>query len=152
MKLFKVIVAIPALVLALGATQSQAKTCDLAIEGNDAMQYNTKELTVEKGCTEVKLTLKHTGKAPKAAMGHNWVLTTEKNKQDVINAGAKAGPSKDYFDMAGGKVLAHTKMVGGGESDSVTFKTSVLKKGESFVFVCTFPGHAGLMTGKLVVK
>jgi azurin len=45
------------------------------------------------------------------------------------------------------RVLANTKVVGGGESATVTFSTSILKKGESYMYLCTFPGHNSSMRG-----
>lgn len=128
-----------------------AKDCDLSIEANDQMQYNTKELTVAKDCTNVKVTLKHTGKLPKASMGHNWVLTSEKDMQAVQTAGISAGLAADYIPKDA-KIVAHTKLIGGGESDSTTFKMADLKKGETYKFFCSFPGHSALMNGTLVVK
>ena len=41
----------------------------------------------------------------------------------------------------------HTKTIGGGESTSVTFPTSILKKGGAYQYLCTFPGHNALMHG-----
>ncbi|MOA50824.1 Azurin precursor [compost metagenome] len=46
-------------------------------------------------------------------------------------------------------MIAHTKVVGGGESDSVTFEVAKLKAGEQYMFFCSFPGHAALMKGTL---
>ena len=37
--------------------------------------------------------------------------------------------------------------VGGGQTTSVTFPTSALKKGESYTFFCSFPGHSSIMKG-----
>lgn len=142
---------IAGLALAGFAGVASAKTCALSIEATDAMQFNTKELTVEKDCTEVKLTLKHTGKLPKTSMGHNWVLTAEKDMQTVLSAGLQAGLAAEYLPKDDAKVLAATKLVGGGESADVTFKVSALKSGESYKFFCTFPGHSGLMNGTLKV-
>ena len=135
--------------LFLAAAPAAAKTCDLGIEGNDAMQYSKKELTIGKDCTEVKLTLKHTGKLPKSAMGHNWVLTSEKDLPAVQTATMQAGASKDYMVAGDKRIVAHTKLLGGGESDTITFKVSSLKKGETYKFFCSFPGHSGLMNGVL---
>lgn len=126
---------------------AMAKTCDVAIEGNDAMQFNKKELDI-KGCSEVKLTLKHTGKLPKAAMGHNVVITAKADMAGTVADATKAGPAKDYA-ASGPKVLAHTKTLGGGESDTITFKTDKFKKGTDYAFFCTFPGHSSVMTGKV---
>jgi azurin len=47
-------------------------------------------------------------------------------------------------------VIAHTKVVGGGESTSVKFPVSKLTKGGDYTFFCSFPGHYGLMKGKLI--
>ena len=91
-----------------------AKTCDVTVEGSDAMSYNTKTI-VTTGCKEVKLTLKHAGKLPKAAMGHNLVITAEADMKKTIDAGTKAGPAKDYSPGTDG-VIAATKLLGGGES------------------------------------
>ena len=40
-------------------------------------------------------------------------------------------------------------MIGGGESDTITFTAP--KKG-SYTYICTFPGHYGLMKGVLIVS
>lgn len=141
-----------ALMLASWTGVAAGKTCELAIEGTDAMQFNTKELTVEKSCTEVKVTLKHTGKLPKAAMGHNWVLTSDKDAPGVIADGMKAGLTKEYVPAGDARVIASTKLVGGGESTTTSFKMAALKAGEAYKFFCTFPGHSGLMSGVLIVK
>lgn len=138
--------------MVFGAVSGFAKTCELAIEGNDSMQFNKKELNVAADCTEVKLSLKHTGKLPKAAMGHNWVLSLETDKTGVIGDSMKAGLAKDYITSNDKRVIAHTKLIGGGESTDVTFKTSALKKGTSYAFYCTFPGHSAMMSGKLNFK
>lgn len=125
-----------------------AKTCELEIEGNDAMQYNKKSMEVAADCTEVKLTLKHTGKLPAAAMGHNWVLTETAVFQAVATAGTSAGLQGNYVPKDDKRILAHTKIIGGGETTSITFPTSALKKGGDYTFFCSFPGHWSVMKGK----
>lgn len=148
MKLF-----ISAAALVLFSATAQAKTCDLSIDSTDAMQFSTKELTVEKDCTEVKITLKHVGKLPKSAMGHNIVITSEKDMQPVIADAMKAGLAKEYLPAAGdSRVIAASKLIGGGETTTASFKVSALKAGENYKFFCTFPGHSGIMVGSLVVK
>lgn len=145
MKLMRALGALVAITL---SANGFAKTCDLAIEGNDQMKYNVAVLSVAADCTDVKLTLKHAGKAPKTAMGHNWVLTEAKDFNAVMNDGIKAGPTQEYVPANDKRVIASTKVVGGGESTEVTFKTSALKKGGDYKFFCTFPGHSMLMNGK----
>lgn len=138
--------------LAFAAEGAMAKTCDVTIEANDAMQFNQKEMSVAKDCTEVKVTLKHTGKLPKSAMGHDWVLSAESDMQAIVTGGIQAGLAADYLPADKSKIIAHTKLIGGGESDSTTFKTSALKAGTTYKFFCTFPGHSGIMHGVFSVK
>ncbi len=126
-----------------------AKTCELTIEGNDAMQYNKQSLAVAADCTEVKLTLSHPGKLPASAMGHNWVLTETSAFQAVANAGMSAGLANNYVPKDDPRVIAHTKVIGAGETTSVTFPTSKLKKGGDYTFFCSFPGHWSVMKSKL---
>jgi azurin len=126
-----------------------AKTCELTIEGNDAMQYNKQSLAVAADCTEVKLTLSHPGKLPASAMGHIWVLTETSAFQPVATAGMSAGLPNNYVPKDDKRVIAHTKVIGAGETTSVTFPTSALKKGGDYTFFCSFPGHWSVMKGKL---
>jgi azurin len=128
-----------------------ATTCSTTIAGNDAMQFDTKAIVVPKGCKQFTVTLKHTGKLPKGAMGHDWVLSRAADEPGVLADGAKAGPGGDYLKPGDSRVLAHTRLLGGGESDAVTFKTPVWKAGEAYVFYCTFPGHSALMNGTLTL-
>ena len=126
------------------------KVCKVEITGNDQMQYDKKELSVAKDCTQVQLTLKHIGKLPKEAMGHNWVLVKAADLTAVANAGMSAGPANSYIQAGDKRVIAHTKTIGGGESDTITFSTAGLA-GESLMYLCTFPGHNALMRGTLKV-
>ena len=132
------------------SSQLQAKTCELSIDSTDQMTFSTKELKVAGDCTEVKLTLNHTGKLAKAAMGHNWVLTKTPDYQGVANDGLKAGAAADYLPAGDARIIAHTKLIGGGESDTITFSTGALEKGGDYTFFCSFPGHWAIMKGVLV--
>ena len=141
--------AIAAVSLAGGTHAAFAadKVCKLEIAGNDAMQYDKKELDVAADCTQVQLTLTHSGKLPAAAMGHNWVLVKTADVTTVANAGMSAGLANNYLTPGDTHVIASTKIVGGGQSDTVTFPTSKLTKGGDYTFMCTFPGHYVIMKG-----
>jgi azurin len=123
------------------------KVCKLEIAGNDAMQYDKKELDVASDCTQVELTLTHTGKLPAAAMGHNWVLVKTADVTTVANAGMSAGLANNYLTPGDPHVIASTKIVGGGQSTTITFPTSKLSKSGDYTFMCTFPGHYVIMKG-----
>lgn len=137
-----------ALALVAAAPFASAKPCSVAIEGNDQMQYNLKEISIAADCTEVEVTLKHVGKFPAAAMGHNWVLAKTADLQAIVNAGATAGLANNYLPAKDARIIASTKIVGGGESTSVKFNTTKLEKGGDYSFFCSFPGHWSIMHGK----
>ena len=128
-----------------------ADECALVIEGNDAMQFNQTGMSVPATCKEVTVTLNHTGKLPVTAMGHNWVLASTADYQTVATAGMSAGAENGYLPKDDPRVLAHTKLIGGGESSSVTFKTDGLA-GKDLTFFCSFPGHFAMMKGSFKVN
>jgi azurin len=45
--------------------------------------------------------------------------------------------------------VAHTKLIGGGESDTINF--TITEPG-TYDYICSFPGHLALMKGKLIVE
>ena len=131
------------------AAAPAAGECSFDLEGNDAMQYNVKNIDVPKSCTEFTINLKHTGKMPVAAMGHNVVVASAADMNGVAADGATVQP--DHVKAGDTRVIAHSGMVGGGESTSVKFEVSKIAAG-GFNFFCTFPGHSALMNGTLTVK
>jgi len=124
-------------------------TAEVTIEGNDQMKFNLDKIEVYEGQT-VKLTLKHVGSMAKAAMGHNWVLLQKGvDKADFASAAMKAKDT-DYIPAGReSEVIAHTQTIGGGEEVTIEFEAPA--KG-SYDFICSFPGHYGLMNGTLIVK
>ena len=134
------------------AAPATAKTCELTITGNDQMQYNKSELVVGADCDEVKLTLEHVGEMSVDQMGHNVVVAATGDYKAVAQAGTQAGKEQDYVPAGDDRVIAHTAMIGGGETTSVRFDTSELEAGGDYTFFCSFPGHYGIMNGKLVVE
>lgn len=130
---------------------ASTKVCELQINSNDMMQFDKKKLTITSACTKVRLTLHHTGKLPKAAMGHNWVLTKASDKTAVVAAGVSAGLKSGYLLPDDSRVIATTEMIGGGEKAVVEFSVAKLQAKESYVYFCTFPGHVGLMVGEFII-
>ena len=123
----------------------------LEVTGNDQMQYDKKELTVTEG-QKVTIKFKHIGKLPKAAMGHNVVILKPGTAMPAFAMKCAPAAANDYIpEDAESKALivAHTKMIGGGEETSVTFTAPAA--GE-YPYLCTFPGHFGIMNGKMIVK
>ena len=131
------------------AATPAAGECAFNLEGNDAMQYNTKNIDVPKSCTEFTINLKHTGTMPVAAMGHNVVIAKTADINAVAADGATVQP--DHVKAGDARVVAHSSMVGGGQSTSVKFDVSKIADG-GFSYFCSFPGHAAMMQGTLTVK
>ena len=138
-------------IIATVSVESIAADCEQVIEGNDALQFNSKTMTVSASCETVTVTLKHTGQLPANIMGHNWVLTKSSDFMHVAQAGGSAGLDNNYVPQNDSRVIAYSKIIGGGESTTVTFSASDLSSNENYTFFCSFPGHYAIMQGSLTV-
>ncbi|MFD2725235.1 azurin [Hyunsoonleella rubra] len=144
---------LPAQKMKLGTKKEEKKVDDsvanLVVAGNDAMQFDKKELKVKAG-QKVKLTLRHTGKMDINVMGHNIVIL--KQGVDITAFGNKAATARDngYIPAdAEGDIIAMTKLIGGGQTTSIEFDAPAPG---TYDFICSFPGHYALMKGKFIVE
>lgn len=129
--------------------ESIPDTVNLEITGNDLMKFNKDELKVHEGQVVV-LTLKHVGRTSKESMGHNWVLLKMGIDRDAFGQAAVNANETDHIPQEFvNDIIAHTKMLGGGESDTITFKAP--RKG-TYTYLCSFPGHYAVMHGKFTVQ
>ena len=120
------------------AASQDTEAVNVALEGTDQMTFNIKEIKAKAGQT-INVTLKHVGNMPKDKMGHNFVLL--KKGVDVAAFGMeamKAGLDKDYIPNDGADVIAHTKLLGGGETDTISFKAP---EPGTYEYICSYPGH-----------
>ena len=145
----KTLMTLALLAVGVMATPAMAADCAITVEGNDQMQFNVKNIEVPKACKSYTVTLKHTGKMPKASMGHNIVLTTAADATGAAADGMKAGAAADYVKAGDTRVLAHSKVIGGGESSDMVIDVSKLKAGTDYTYFCSFPGHSFIMKGAL---
>ena len=120
----------------------------IVLHAGDDMKFDLREIRVKAGDT-VRLILKHTGKAPKTAMGHNFVLLKSGVSVDDFIAKAVAAKDSDYIPAGTKDVIAHTRLIGGGESDHIEFVAPA--KG-TYSYICSFPAHAMIMNGKFIVE
>ncbi|MGV8916453.1 MAG: azurin [Pseudomonas sp.] len=138
--------------LTLASSHLMAAECKVDIDSTDQMSYSTKEITIDKSCKTFTVNLAHSGALAKNIMGHNWVLAKEADAQAVATDGIGAGVEANYLKAGDARVIAHTKIIGAGETDSVTFDVSKLADGGPYAFFCTFPGHISMMKGTVTVK
>lgn len=111
----------------------------VVIEANDQMKFNMTRFTVNGGDT-VQLTLKNVGTMPKFSMGHNVVILKKGADEKAFAEAAMNSAASDYVPASSkSDIVAHTKLLGGGESDTIIFVVPSAK-GE-YPFVCSFPGH-----------
>ena len=137
---------------ALVSSPAAAAECKATVESTDAMQFTTKALTVPAACKQFTVTLKHAGKLPKTVMGHNFVLGKTADINGINTDGMKAGVAQNFVKPGDARVIASSKVIGGGESTTITIPVGKLKAGESYTYTCSFPGHASIMRGTLVLK
>ena len=126
--------------------QSNTMSNNVILNSNDQMKFDKKIIRVNAN-QKVTLTLNHNGRFPASSMGHNFVLI----KKDVdVNEYAlrAAGARNSEYIPEGDNEIAYTKMLGGGESDTITFDEPEPGK---YVFICSFPGHYQLMMGEFIV-
>lgn len=138
-------------VLALLSTPLWAAQCSTTVEANDAMRFNKSTIVVPKDCKTFSVTLKDTGATPRDVMGHNWVLSHAGDEAAILSSGMAAGIDNNYIKPNDPQVIAATKLIGGGASDTTTIKVAKLKAGTTYAFFCTCPGHAALMKGTLTL-
>src|ERR1700694_1228641 len=132
------------------ARAASADVCPLTIDATDDMRFEQETLKVEMRCTEVEVTLHHIGKLPARIMGHDWVLTKTADVAAVANAGMGAGLANSFQQPGDKRIIAATKIVGGGENAVVKFSTTQLERGVSYSYFCSAPGHFSIMKGRFV--
>ncbi len=123
---------------------------EITITGNDRMRFAPTRFTVRAGET-ITLTLDNIGRMPKESMGHNLAIIDKSLNANAFAAASIGYPAEEYIAPEyADRVIAATKVLGPGESETITF-TAPAETGE-YPFVCSFPGHtqAG-MRGIMVV-
>jgi len=122
----------------------------IEVGADDAMKFSVTEIRVKAG-EAIALTLKNVGTMPKFSMGHNWVLVDNRIKLNDFVSDAAQAVKDDYVPAVyRDRIIASTKLLGPGESDTVLFYAP--KQVGRYNFLCTFPGHFQVgMKGTLIV-
>ena len=123
-------------------------TDNIKIDGMDDMKFDKTLFKIKAG-QNVKLTMKNIGKLPKEAMSHNVVILQQGTDIQAFGEAAVAAKPDHIPASMASDVIAHTKLLGPGESDTINFK---IDEPGVYDFICSFPGHFGTMKGKIVVE
>ena len=143
--------AILTISLALTACAREPGTTEVTIKSDDAMQFDLTEFHVQSGQT-VRLTLEHVGELSLEQMGHNVVILKPDEDPDAFGQRAAAEGNRENQwlpEEMRDRVVAFTDMIGGGET--VTIEFTAPEPGR-YPYLCTFPGHYGVMQGEMVVN
>ena len=134
------------------AGQTFAQTCAVTIDVKDTLGFSLKQISVDRRCAEFSLTLRHIGTQPAGNMGHNWVLTRAEDFEGAVQDGQRAGFDNQFVKPGDVRVLAATRVIGGGEQTTISLDPSRLEPEGDYTYFCSFPAHFVQMQGKLLVE
>lgn len=135
----------------IGCSRSAPPPKVVDIAGDDFMKFSLTSFDVKPG-QQITVNLKNIGELPKEAMSHNWVLLAKQADAAQLVAAGSSHPETDYIPFEQSfYVLAKTKLLGPGETDSVTFTAP--REAGAYNYICTFPEHyVGGMKGVMTVR
>ncbi|MBK6814758.1 MAG: hypothetical protein IPG82_04715 [Saprospiraceae bacterium] len=125
--------------------QIKPDTVRIILKTIPGMQYDQVRFSVKPG-SHIRLVLLNTDE-----MEHNLVLGQKDSRQKIVDAGlalGKDGPSVGYIPKIT-EVLNYIPLLKSGESDSILFRAPRVTG--VYPYVCTFPGHGGIMYGGMHV-
>ncbi len=98
-----------------------------------------------------KIKLKFSNKTnSKDEIGHSWVLVKAGQEESVIANAIAAGDDKDWLQEDDPGIIAHTSLIEGEQSNTITFDAPA---SGTYTFLCTFPEHyKGGMKGTLTIE
>ena len=153
--IFRVAIGCSALLISIvGCSRApEAPPKAVVIQADDKMRFDVTAFDAKPG-QKISLTLKNVGTTPKFSMGHNFILldrTVNTGNVQMFLDKASTEAAHDYVPPDAKEVLAHTKLLGPNETDTVTFNAPFVPG--DYLYLCSFPGHytqgtKGFMTVK----
>lgn len=121
---------------------------EITLEIATGLQFAQRELRVKAG-RGVALTVVNPDSMP-----HNWVLTRPNALEAVTLLSAKMAADPDAYSRhyvpETADILCHTRLIDAGKRTTVYFNAP--KEPGRYPYLCTFPGHAQIMRGVLIVE
>lgn len=109
------------------------------------MKYDTKVLRVP---ANKEITIELVNQSTDASMPHNLVVI-QKGTADDVGQGGLQYKENNYVNPDDENVIANTPVAQMGETVYVTFTTPAAG---DYDFICSYPGHWGLMNGRFVTR
>lgn len=120
-------------------TKITSKKRQIHLIGGNRNRYNLEEFVAFTG-QSLKIELTNSGRLPRQAIAHNFVLLQNGTNIDDFCTKAIASPESSYIpEELISDILAYTAMAGPKETVEVEF-TAPTEPGR-YDYVCTFPGH-----------
>ena len=121
----------------------------IELQANDNMRFDKEMFKIKTG-KKIRLIFSNTGPPSNTTMAHNVVILKKGTDiADFADAVHNAKNEQYVPSSVGSLVIAHTKLVSGGDSDEVDFTIS---QPGIYDYICSFPGHWGTMQGKIVAE
>ena len=130
-------------------SEKLAFTDTIQLQANENMHFDKEMFKIKTG-KKIRLIFKNTGAPSNATMAHNVVIL--KKGTDIADFADAVHNAKDEQYVPSSVeplMIAHTKLVNGGDSDEVDFTIS---QPGVYDYICSFPGHWGTMQGKIVAE
>ena len=109
-------------------------------------RFSTEKLEAPAGS---KITLTFKNATTEVAKAYNWVLLKPNSQMRVVNNALEAGESAGFLKEGDPEVIAHTKLIKGGESDTISFDAP---PPGAYPYLSTTPGVHAVMKGVLTIK
>ena len=120
-------------------------TGTIGLKAGEDMRFD-KELFNVKAGKKIRLILNNSSRS----MTHNEVILSQGTHiADFADAVHNAREEQYTPSSVAPLIIAHTKMVGVGESDELEF---IIPLAGVYDYICSFPGHWGTMQGKIVAE
>jgi azurin len=134
---------------AVPGAEKQKFTDTVQLQANENMRFDKELFKVHTG-KKVTLIFENTSTSASASMSHNVVILKPGiDIADFADAVRNAQNEQYVPSSVMELVIAHTKLVAGGQSDQVEFTIS---QPGVYPFICSYPGHWGTMQGKIVAE
>ena len=116
--------------------------------GATEFKYDKEALEAPAGS---KITLKFSNNTElKDEVGHNWVLVKPGQEESVLANANAAGDENDWLKADDPGIIAHTALIEGEQSDTITFDAPAPG---TYTYLSTFPKqYEGGMKGTLTIK
>jgi azurin len=134
---------------AVPGVETMAFSDTIKLQANENMRFD-KELFKVRAGKKLRLIFKNTGAPSPTSMAHNVVIL--KTGVDIADfADLAHGAAKDQYIPSGVEslIIAHTKLISGGQSDDVEF---TIHQPGVYDFICSYPAHWANMQGKIVAE